>query len=228
MLRRKYTTMIYVFLIFLAMVVIGIVLDFSQPKIIDFDKFKLNELYAGINGHNISKKDMEHVDESDGCSVYGEILYEGVEAMIRHADIDKYDVFYDLGSGVGKAVVQIALTTPVKKSVGIELSIERFEYAKKVENKTIKKYFKSNIEFINSDIADHDLKDATIVYMNSTCFGPILMEKILNSIKKQKSVRLLISSTGIPCGILSPVYIKRYNLAMSWNESIGVNFYYLK
>ncbi|CAD7940382.1 unnamed protein product [Amoebophrya sp. A120] len=44
-------------------------------------------------------------------------------------DVTANDVFYDLGSGLGKAVVQTALTTPVKRAIGIEFEPTRYDAA---------------------------------------------------------------------------------------------------
>jgi Histone methylation protein DOT1. len=42
--------------------------------------------------------------------------FESAETLIKELNITDKDVFYDLGCGVGKLVMQVGLTTPVKKA----------------------------------------------------------------------------------------------------------------
>jgi precorrin-6B methylase 2 len=46
--------------------------------------------------------------------------------LIDLAKIGKNDVFYDLGSGHGRLVIDVVKTTKAKKAVGIEVDYKRF------------------------------------------------------------------------------------------------------
>lgn len=59
---------------------------------------------------------------------YGEISVAGFAAVLGVMRLERDDVFYDLGSGTGKVVLQAALQTEVGRSVGLELSESRHKY----------------------------------------------------------------------------------------------------
>lgn len=101
-------------------------------------------------------------------------------------------LFYDLGSGTGKAVIAMALCCPFKKLVGFELlkglwdlsMRSRFAYYKNISEKYIKfnelfSLDKTNeIDFYNGDFLRQKWTDAAIVFANSTCFSDDLMFNI--------------------------------------------------
>ncbi len=101
-------------------------------------------------------------------------------------------IFYDLGSGTGKAIIAMSLFCPFKKLVGIELlkglwdlsMRSRFAYYKNISDKFMKfndllSIEKTNeIEFYNGDFLRQKWTDAAIVFANSTCFSDDLMYKI--------------------------------------------------
>jgi hypothetical protein len=63
------------------------------------------------------------------ASTYGEITPAGFRALARRVGLGAQDVFVDLGSGVGRAVVQAALENGVRRSAGVELAASRHERA---------------------------------------------------------------------------------------------------
>ena len=58
--------------------------------------------------------------------VYGEIEFLPFIALLSLDKPDSKTVFYDLGSGIGKAVLACAMVYPVHKSVGVELLPELY------------------------------------------------------------------------------------------------------
>lgn len=61
--------------------------------------------------------------------VYGETSYELVCQMIDQIEINKDDVFVDLGSGVGQVVLQMAAATPCSVCLGVEKAEVPSKYA---------------------------------------------------------------------------------------------------
>src|SRR5207302_804459 len=87
----------------------------------------INALYRGLSGF-ISYKpgEKEEGAKEKVYLTYGEILYPSVDSLIDYLeDLSSDDVFYDLGSGIGKVPLQFFLKTPVKKACGIEASKTR-------------------------------------------------------------------------------------------------------
>ena len=101
---------------------------------------------------------------------------EQINELIKLANFGKKDIFYDLGCGTGKVVLEVAKTN-VLHSIGIESSKKYHEIAKnkfyqQINNKEIKNFKKidfwlSNID--NQDIDNDqkpviDFSDATVIY----------------------------------------------------------------
>ena len=57
---------------------------------------------------------------------YGEITYQGMQPLYSALDLGQGDVFYDLGCGVGKLVLYVALRGDASRSVGLEIGQRRF------------------------------------------------------------------------------------------------------
>ena len=125
-----------------------------------------------------------------GSEGYGETGYESIESIVkRYRDnFNEETVFYDLGSGLGKIVFHIGLKYNPKKSCGIEYSLERHNMALKY----IKQYDiqNQNILFINDNILNCDISDATVIYMDNTLFP----EKIDSEIYKIIPTNCLVIS----------------------------------
>ena len=62
-------------------------------------------------------------------SIYGEISPVSIPHILKSIDVHNKDdlVMYDLGSGLGRVVLQSALSSKMKKLVGIELSYLRYK-----------------------------------------------------------------------------------------------------
>ena len=91
------------------------------------EKEYLNNLYQGVSGF-VSYKPNEKQDseKEDIYLTYGEITYPGISRLLDYATMTDADVFCDLGSGVGKVVLQAFLKTPAKRCFGIEASQARY------------------------------------------------------------------------------------------------------
>jgi hypothetical protein len=82
----------------------------------------LTQQYITILYHKIAKHSILAVNkQSKKTETHGEILYEGVSKILSHLTVAEQDKFVDLGSGLGKTVVQFFLMTHVKEAMGIEV-----------------------------------------------------------------------------------------------------------
>lgn len=120
--------------------------------------------------------------QRDGKDTYGEITQKGTNDLVNHFKkyFNKDTIFYDLGSGLGKMVLHIGMQYNVKKSIGIELSKERYEAAIEIKNKYAKEY--NNIEFYNKSLFYCDITDATVIYCDNTVFNADQNQKLYSSI----------------------------------------------
>ena len=143
----------------------------------------INEIYEK-SPYKEGTKNETHFPESVGSPIYGEIMYEGTEAIInkfsKHFNNDT--VFYDLGCGLGKMVLHIGLKYNPKKSMGIEYSKERANTAKEIKEKYAKD--KKNIIIEEGNVLNFDLSDATVIYMDNTVFPTHINKKIFQQLPK--------------------------------------------
>lgn len=95
----------------------------QKPSLIDQLGCSLHHLYGG---------DRAGFDEEDKARelTYGEVTALGVQQFIDAVPVGlgNDDVFFDLGSGVGKSVLQVYLTTEVKRASGVELAQSRHQH----------------------------------------------------------------------------------------------------
>ena len=134
------------------------------------------QIYTDANGFLLSQNARQKHDAMEYA--YGEIEFLSFIALLSLTNPDKNTVFYDLGSGIGKAVLACSMVFPVRKSVGIELFPELyFDACRRVKQlAALKNYTEQakRIHFILGDFLEANLTEATLVFINSTAFfGPI-------------------------------------------------------
>lgn len=90
----------------------------------------LSATYDGINGMPLSAEDTRLAEQNGTFrKTYGEFTIEGVNVLLEVLNVSATDTFCDLGSGVGKVVVQALLQKQPAAAVGIELSEMRHRKA---------------------------------------------------------------------------------------------------
>ncbi len=132
------------------------------------------QLYADIDGFALSRLARMPHDAME--YTYGEIDFISFIALLSLTHPDTNTIFYDLGSGTGKAVVATAMVFNVQKSAGIELFNTLHQAAVKQQQRLQQHPdYQGNahaIHFINADFLHHDFSDATLIFINATAlFG---------------------------------------------------------
>ncbi len=129
-----------------------------------------SHVFYKVNGFQLSKKARASCDVTD--YIYGEIEFIPFVALLALTKPISIDIFYDLGSGTGKAVIACAMVFPIQKALGIELLEPLHQSACIQKEKLIQikeySYLTSKIEFDLGNFLDLDLTEATIIFINST------------------------------------------------------------
>ena len=126
-------------------------------------------------------------------SLYGEITRGGVENLIFHLTsqfMNKDTVFYDLGSGLGRMVIHVAMMCPIKKSVGVEFIKSRWEHA----SSQVDKFEYRSLhppEFINGNMLDLQFESPAVVYIDNT--SPVLRKNSVEIYKKLPEGTIFLS-----------------------------------
>jgi SAM-dependent methyltransferase len=198
---------------------------YKVPLATDQVKKIMDDVYTGLTGFGLNSEESELISQKGGNGTYGEILFESLQTLIKDVKLTKKDTFYDLGSGIGKACMQVALTTPAK-AIGLELAQSRVSKAvnakKSLEDKH-KIKLGSRLELLEKNILDAKFKPNSVIYMCATCYSEALLNHVVKEVKNIKGGARIFSLKQLPgC---EPV--KTYNLPMTWSSGTNVYYYEL-
>ena len=136
-------------------------------------------------------------------------IYEYIKYHYNNSIIDD-GIFFDLGSGTGKAVIAMSLMHKFKKLQGIEFLenlMKLSQKSKQYYDKTINDLFEKNkellsfdqpniIDFVQGDFLKQSWHNATIIFANSTCFSNELINSIADKANKEcKKGTIIITFT---------------------------------
>jgi SAM-dependent methyltransferase len=130
--------------------------------------------------------------DSDSSFTYGEINFIAFAKILEAVNPQPGELMVDLGSGAGKAVFCAALLYPEIKVVGVELLpgltacsanlLKRFEQLMAKHPRLATHSY--NIEFIQNNLLNISLSQASIIFVNATCYD----EKFLSALADSLSV----------------------------------------
>lgn len=188
-------------------------------KALAIDKHLANYqlLFADINGFVLSREARATQDAME--YTYGEIEFIPFIALLSLTKPNQNTVFYDLGSGVGKAVFACAMIFNTQKSCGIELFplLHHAAVKQRLSLEQIPSYqgIANSIHFINADFLNTDFSDATLIFMNATAFFGDTWEAINQHLRQTKPGTIIITtSKKLSCAGFN--LIKMTMVQMSW------------
>ncbi|OPZ23156.1 MAG: Histone methylation protein DOT1 [bacterium ADurb.BinA186] len=186
----------------------------------------MNRIYKDLCGFEIPISDSQIIKKSKGSPVYGEIKHAALDKLLNYLALTDKDILYDLGSGVGKVVLHCAMTTPLKKAIGVELSSARhleaeIAFARACE---FNPRLKNRAQFVNQDLMTIDLTNATVIYMCSTAFSIKFMNEVCKRLGQFKHHFRLVSLQDLPTQKNFRL-IKVLRLDMSWLRNTPVHIY---
>jgi len=145
---------------------------------------------------------------------YGELTFKGALQLFEHFDVQKGDMFCDVGSGYGKLTVAYQQYFN-NKAYGIEIAEEKYNLAKKIWKIHNVKY-----EFIKGDYKDYFniLDKCKFIYCNGICFPEEIIDPLLKYMANRKTPAVLIHNNY--CGRSS----ETISLDVDWGS--GKSTYY--
>ena len=180
-------------------------------------------LYGDVRGYDLSFSARKKMDYFDRGLTYGEIIPQEFFRILKDVNPQEGEVFYDLGSGTGKAVIAAALLFPFSKTVGIELLDDLYDASIHVLERLKREVSTQEtplpeIQFIQSDFLNTDFSDADIVFAHATCFHEGQFRELLPKFEGlKKGARLLLVSK--PIASESYEYIKSSEHPFSWGKA---------
>ncbi|ETO94469.1 hypothetical protein [Legionella oakridgensis] len=155
------------------------------------------QLFADINGFKLSRKARASQDAME--YLYGEIDFVSFIALLSCTNPTKNTVFYDLGSGIGTAVLACTMVFDVKKSCGIELfsSLHQAALKQKEALEQIPEYSTAanKIHFIHGDFLKTNFYDATLIFINSTAFIGDTWSALCQRLNKMPAGTIIITTS---------------------------------
>lgn len=151
----------------------------------------LRRLYLYEHGYELDEADEARVRATQSSPTYGEIMPTATDHLVEHLRMGSDDVFYDLGSGVGKVVLQVGMRAAIRRCVGVELVRSRHHIARRMlhEVRATGLLRARECEVRCADFMRAPLGDATVVYTCSTAFSTAFMNELAG--------RLSLLSTGL-------------------------------
>ncbi len=155
--------------------------------------------------------------------VYGEPSGLATDLILRRLRVDEHDVLYDLGCGRAFFLMQALLTTPIRKAVGAELATSRIDIARLARQKMLDRGLLQGkvLDLREEDIADTELGDATVVFMDSVFFSDKLLYTVAQHMARARNMRAVVMITkGLPANPWFELEGKE-RLKMSWSPRFG-------
>ena len=150
----------------------------------------LIELYEGINGFNASTLGL-----TDYKTTNGEVTEAGIktlsEKFSQYGPLEKFPgaqrTFFDLGSGIGKVVLGMAILHPEIQARGIEIVPERVRFSQQALGRLHTKQITDRIHNSHGNILDPavNLKPACWIFVSNLCFDGPTQEKLAQKLEAE-------------------------------------------
>jgi precorrin-6B methylase 2 len=165
--------------------------NLSMQTVRETTKCELSEIVEELNANDFRR-----------LLTYGEVSAESIsQTVLPLLKLEADDVFYDLGCGTGKIVVQVAMQTPCMVAKGIELMQNRVREGAKalerLEDMKLPVLNDKEVRIVQGDIlkppAAAPVMDATVVFINNVCFTPELMLKVLDVLSSMPRLKRVVT-----------------------------------
>lgn len=189
---------------------------------------KFHKIYQGLSGSEKSEYvDNKHIAYGELCDESIPILYE---IFARYAPLSKivgsYRNFYDIGSGIGKAVLGMAILNSSLRLTGIEIKSDLVQQANTALERIRDSSVKNRVEFLCLSCVDDSVRydKACWVFISNEMFDNNVNQKLIEKLDKQlKPGVIVVCSKEIYSSNFQKInYI---TLPMSWSDDTKVFIY---
>ena len=172
-------------------------------------------------GKTLANKDRLSSDNPGEQSLlYGEIEFGSFLKLLKKIKPSRGGIFYDLGSGTGKAVLTARLLCDYDLCVGLELLESLHQQAEIVNTKYEERYkcIFGKTALHQVSILEYDWSNGDVIFANSTNFGPALMQAISEQAASLKPGTIVVTFTK---PIISPRFemLEEFRSKMSWGRA---------
>ena len=190
---------------------------------------QVRRIYRGVSGFGTQGASPRGLRLRPGRAfVYGELTAVGVAQLIRAAGIGPGDRFVDLGSGVGKIVLQVALAVDGAMAMGFEIDGDRHAYAATALARAEAEGLLApgRCTFLHADLLTADLSAGTVFFANSICFPPILLNAMARRIAALPGRRVFATLSGLPPRLSAAFAMHEQRTCQtSWSPGVRLHVY---
>ena len=203
-------------------------IELAQPRLSQGGAEHASEEGYELHGYEHDEADEARVLATNSSPTYGEIMPTATDRLIEHLAMKGDDVFYDLGSGVGKVVLHVAMRAPIRRVVGVELARRRHRIARRMLDhvRATGLVRARECELRCADFMRVPMGDATVVYTCSTAFPTPFMNELAARLARLTTGLRWVSTQDVddnPWFVLED----QLRLDMSWRRKSKVHVYRL-
>jgi 16S rRNA A1518/A1519 N6-dimethyltransferase RsmA/KsgA/DIM1 with predicted DNA glycosylase/AP lyase activity len=176
----------------------------------------ITDLYGDISG--FGRVNDPSLSQQTVNTTYGELTFDGAQRLIDALALTENDEFVDVGCGVGKLAIHVALASPATVR-GIEVVRRRYDEAMKVLNDERLDFVRHRIQFMYGDATLFDIRNATVLYMCSTCFPPGLTDVMVSQMAPYTTIVAATPLRG-PVKLLT-----KMDLDCTWSKAVTFYVY---
>jgi 16S rRNA A1518/A1519 N6-dimethyltransferase RsmA/KsgA/DIM1 with predicted DNA glycosylase/AP lyase activity len=177
----------------------------------------LEQLYAPY-AIDIKKSQFFYKNEQ-----YGELYYYSFVKLLTYLQISPEDHVLDIGSGLGKIVFQLFLTTQAASVTGVEINLQRYAICKKIYatmQQQLPDMFANDrkLNILHGDFLNHGFSEISVIYVCSTVFSFDLLDAIGKKINMMPRVKKIASFRKLP-HLSNFQLIERIFLHADWEKT---------
>lgn len=164
---------------------------------LDLHQRHYDGLFQTVDGFSLSKQ--ARATEDAWEYTYGEIDFMSFIALLSSISPTPNMIFYDLGSGIGTAVLACAMVFEPQKACGIERFKTLHDTALKQQEQLAQwptyKDTIQKIHFIEGDFLSIDFSDATVVFINATALIGETWDALVRRLERLNAGTIIITTT---------------------------------
>lgn len=160
----------------------------------------LSRLFGDLNGYQLSHQDRALLSSKEQALIYGEVVPDSFQQVLSAAQPKPGEVFVDLGSGTGKALILADLFFDFSLLWGVEIlpglaaaAQSRLSRYLSELRPSLKPGRANRMEIHQGDFLSAQLPEADVVFTHSQCFGQALCERLAVKLAELKPGARLVT-----------------------------------
>ena len=188
----------------------------------------IDEFYKGLSGFQANT-----IGNSEHITTYGEVADAGITVLVdafkRHAPPMKFPAssrhFFDLGCGIGRLVVGVALLAPEVHAYGVEVVSDRVRSAHTALSRIHTKSLLHRIQIRHGSFLDSTINYGSCcwIFLSNLCLKSEVQLSLTERLEKEcSSGCVIICSRELPLMSNPPVFEKvetNLKVPMTWSAT---------